>query len=270
MFIDTHCHINLMVKKDFDTPITEQELEAARTIIDQANQAGVTKIINVGTSLIESINSIKLAQKYDNIYAAIGIHPNDLNKNWKSELKELETYLKYKEEHKIIGIGEAGIDFHYPEYNIETQSSAFRKQIELALKYDLALVVHSRDGYELTLKILEEYIKDGLRGTIHCFSYDKDFAEQVIKWGFVIGIDGPITYPKNQQLRDIVKETSLNSIILETDAPYLPPQIIRGKTNQPLHIKTIAEYIALLRNEPLSTIANKTTNTANRIFKILN
>ena len=176
--------------------------------------------------------------------------------------------LKGAAQEKIVGVGECGIDRHYPDYNLQLQVDLFRAQIELALEHDLAVVVHSRDAYDETLRVLEEYAKHEPRAVIHCFSYDKMFADQVISWGFYVGIGGPITYPKNNELRAIAKQLDLDHIVLETDAPFLPPQEIRGKQNQPKYIKTIAEYLAELRGEPFQMVANTTTKNALKLFGI--
>lgn len=268
MLIDTHCHINMMVKKDFDRPLTQEEYSLAATIVQEAAEAGVTKIVNVGTSLVESENCIELAKRFSSVYAAIGIHPNDLTDSWKDDLKKLAQYLERKEELKIVAIGETGMDKHYPDYNIVRQREAFKAQIELTLKHDLALVVHSRDAAEETLRCLEEYKDQGLRGTIHCFSEDLSFAQTAISWGFALGIGGTITYPKNSTLRSVIRAVGLTHIILETDAPFLPPQIIRGKQNHPKYIRIIAEYIAEELTVSLDSIAQKTSANAEKIFKI--
>jgi TatD DNase family protein len=157
---------------------------------------------------------------------------------------------------------------HYPDYNLNRQRDAFKAQIELALEHNLALVVHSRDAYDETLKILEEYKNNSMRATMHCFSYDQAFANIVTSWGFVLGIGGPITYPKNNELRNVVLNADLKNIVLETDAPFLPPQVIRGKQNHPKEIATIAQYIAELRGETFDVIAQQTTDNALKLFNL--
>ena len=268
MLIDTHCHINMMIKKNFDVLLTPDEVNSTITIINQAKQKKVDRLINVGTSFIESKNCIQLAKTYPAIFATIGIHPNDLTKEWKNELKELEFFLKNKDENKIVGIGECGLDFHYPEYNIQQQKDAFKAQIELALENNVALVVHTRDAADETLRCIEEFKGQITKGIIHCFSEQMDFAQTVIEWDFAIGIGGTITYPKNNYLREIVQTVPLESIVLETDAPFLPIQSMRGKQNHPQYIYEIAEYIAQLRNEPLELVAEKTSKTATQIFRL--
>ncbi len=267
MLIDTHCHLNMIVKKKFDIKLTNQEIVVAKKIINDAHDNDVTTIINVGTSISESDNCITLAQTYKNCFATIGVHPNDI-KNWKEEYAQLKKWLQKKEELKIVGIGECGIDKHYSGYNLNVQHDVFKAQIELALENDLALVVHSRDAYDETLSILEEYKNDITRCIIHCFSYDQQFANIVISWGFHLGIGGTITYPKNNALRDIVTNTPLEQIVLETDAPFLPIQEMRGKQNHPKYIKDIAEYIANLKNCSYKEVAQQTTLNATSIFNL--
>lgn len=268
MLIDTHCHINLMVKKTFDTPFIEHDFYHAQKIIEDARQFGIKKIINVGTSIQESKNCIELSLRFPAVYAAIGIHPNDLSTEWKQDVQTLKMLLDTTKPGSIVAIGECGIDKHYPGYNLIQQQDAFRAQIELALTYNLPLVVHTRDAAEETLQCLQEFKDDNLRGTIHCFSEDLAFAQAVINLGFVLGIGGTITYPKNEYLRDVVRTVSLEKIILETDAPYLPIQSMRGKPNHPKHIANIAAYIAELRNIDIQTVTQTTTHTVEEIFKL--
>lgn len=268
MLVDTHCHMNMMVKEAFDRPLTTQEVAQAQPIVHQAQLQEVTTIINVGTSLVESNNCVALAQHYSNVYATVGIHPNDLTNDWKSDFKELEKLVQNKEHNKIVGIGECGLDYHYPDYNKQRQYDAFKAQIELALEHNLALVVHTRDAHDETLKSLEEFKGQISRGIIHCFSEDQSFADYTISWGFVLGIGGTLTYPKNNALREIFKNVSLEKIVLETDAPFLPPQTMRGKQNNPANIKLVAQYLAELRNESFETIANSTTQNAYKVFNI--
>ncbi|MGC2310087.1 MAG: TatD family hydrolase [Candidatus Babeliaceae bacterium] len=268
MLIDTHCHMNMMVKNSFDTPLTAEMFPFVQKIVLEAQKEDVCQIINIGTSIIESQNCITLAQKFPPVFATIGIHPNDVQPNWKKDFPTLQKWATEKEAHKIVGIGECGLDFHYPAYDLQRQKDAFKAQIELALEHDLALVVHTRDAHDETLHVLQEYEKHALRGTIHCFSEDISFAQQSIAWGFVLGIGGIITYPKNDQLREVVKTVGIEKIILETDAPFLPPQIIRGKQNHPVYIRVIADYCAQLLKIDFEKVASITTNNAQRIFQL--
>jgi TatD DNase family protein len=271
MFIDTHCHINMMVKKSFDVPLSNHEYEQAHTVVQQALTAGVATIINVGTSLVESENCVGLA-KLPGCYASIGIHPNDCTPSWRAELTTMQQRWFSSQEHlrelRIVAIGECGLDFHYENFDKQRQYDAFRAQIELALTYDLALIVHSRDAADETLMILDEYRKESLRGVMHCFSQDQLFADKVIQQNFVIGLGGTITYPKNEIVRLVAKNIALNKIILETDAPFLPPQEFRGQQNHPRFIPQIAKYLAELRQEPLEQVASTIFMTTKQLFKI--
>jgi TatD DNase family protein len=266
MLIDTHCHINIMIKKKFDEPITEDQLPLALQIIQQASDADVNQIINVGTSIIESKNCIELAKNFENLSAAVGIHPNDCTSHWQDDFNEIYRLVKNKAKNKIVAIGECGFDKHYPGFNIQRQKDAFNAHAELSLQQNLPLIIHSRDAAKETLEALDSFEGEPLRGVLHCFSEDLSFAEHVIEQNFLIGIGGPLTYPANDKLRDVLKHIPLEKILLETDAPFLPPQCIRGKENHPKYILTIAQFLAELRNQSLEEIAEQTTKNAYELF----
>ncbi|MCA9770434.1 TatD family hydrolase [Candidatus Dependentiae bacterium] len=268
MLVDTHCHINTIIKKDFDVPLPKNYVQLAQQIIDEATQHKVTTIINVGTSLQESIDCVSLAQCFKNVWATVGLHPNDCTSNWINDFKKIKALVHDKQYNNIVGIGECGMDFHYPEYNVQRQKDVFKAHIELALENNLALVIHTREAPEETLGVLSEYASQISRGVIHCFSEKQDFANQVIDWGFILGIGGTLTYPKNNYLRDIAQNVSLKKIVLETDAPFLPIQAMRGKKNHPKYIAEIAQFLANLRNESLYVITKQTTYNALRLFNI--
>lgn len=268
MLIDTHCHLNILVKTIFDIPLTHAQILAAQHYIDSAAEEKVTTIINVGTNVIESLNCIALAEQYPTVYATVGIHPDDCTENWKQDIQQFKKLLNNKQAAKIVGVGECGIDLYRPGYNLQRQQDAFKAQIELALEYDRALVVHSRNAPEETLAILDTYKKQLARVTLHCFSYSLPIARDVISMGFMLGIDGPVTYKKNDELRTIAQTVPLEHIVLETDAPFLPPQHIRGQQNEPKQIKTIAAFIAELRGISLDVCAEQTTANARALFNL--
>ncbi len=270
MFIDTHCHLNIMVKKEFDEPLNEQHFLIIENIIYEAEKNGVTTIINVGTSLPESINSVAIAKRFAPVYATVGIHPCDATATWRNDFKKLENLVKEKEQNKIVGIGETGLDFYHKPYDEQRQKDAFRAHIELALRHDLGLVIHVRDAGDELLRVLEEYVKEIKAATIHCFAQSLDFAKVVTGWGFYIGIDAPITYPKNDLLREVVRKISVDHLILETDAPFLPPQQFRGRQNHPAYIPIFAEIIAELKEMSLEQLAQATTKNAKKLFGFYN
>ncbi len=273
MLIDTHCHINIIIRgyahQSKTTKLSPEELTQAEYIIDQAKKNDVTTIINVGTDITESLLCLDLAEKFDNCYAIIGIHPNDITEDWGNDMQKLTQLTQNCSKNKIIGIGECGIDLHYPNYNVTRQQDAFKAHIELALHQDLALSIHSRDASEETFKIIDLYKKESnFRGIMHCFSYDQGYADEAIKANLVLGIGGTVTYPKNDVLRSVTSNVDLNKIVLETDAPFLAPQAVRGQNNYPAHIKIIAEFIAHLKGTSYEHVAQTTTNTVKTLCKL--
>lgn len=266
MFIDTHCHINIIAKESFDQEMTSGQIDAASVYVEQAKAAGVNTIINVGTSLIESLNCIALARRYTEIFATVGIHPCDASSSWKKDFSVLAQKAKQAEANKIVGIGEVGLDFFHKPFDKQRQIDCFKAHIELALELKLALSIHVRDAGEELLYVLDEYRREIDRAVIHCFSQSQDFANTVLAWGFYLGIDAPITYPKNEQLRSIVANTPLESLVLETDAPFLPPQAFRGKKNYPAYLPLFVPVIAELKNCSIEEVGSVTTKNAKRLF----
>lgn len=266
MFIDTHCHINIIVKEIFDRLLTSEEIVAAKDDVQKAKQAGVSTIINVGTSLIESLNCIELAKAYPEIFATVGIHPCDATPDWRKDFAIISEKAKEAEHLRIVGIGEVGLDFYHKPFDAQRQKDCFKAHIELALERNLALSIHVRDAGEELLYVLDEYRKEIKRAVIHCFSQSQDFANVVLDWGFYLGIDAPITYPKNDQVRSIVANTPLSSLVLESDAPFLPPQVLRGKKNHPSYLPMFVEVIADLKGVSVEEVAAVTTSNAKKLF----
>lgn len=268
MFIDTHCHLNMMVQKEKNEPLRDVHYPLIQNIIDVAHKNGVITIINVGTSLDESKNSISIAARFPSVLATVGIHPCDIVEGWRNEFKVLEQLVKEKEQHKIVGIGETGMDFYHKPFDQQRQRDAFKAHIELALRYELGLVIHVRESGDEVLRVLDEYVKEIKVATIHCFAQGLDFAKVVTDWGFYIGIDAPITYPKNELLREVVRKVSLDHIVLETDAPFLPPQQFRGKQNHPAYIPIFAQTVAELKEVSLEQLAQATSRNAKKLFSL--
>ncbi|MFA6263642.1 MAG: TatD family hydrolase [Candidatus Babeliales bacterium] len=270
MFIDTHCHLNMMTQKKPDELLREEDYPLIDAIVRQAHEACVETIINIGTGINESLNSIALARRYKNVYATVGIHPSDCGQYGSGSLRQalapLRTMLDRKEENKIVAVGEIGLDFFHKPYDRDLQIDFFTAQIELAGEYNLPVVVHIREAGDDVLKILEQYRTHNLRGVIHCFLQTEEFARTVLEWGWYVGLDAPITYPKNENLRQLFGRIPLKHILLETDAPFLPPQIYRGKQNSPAYIPLIADALALLHGVDRSTIEEATTANAQKLF----
>ncbi|RTL07157.1 TatD family deoxyribonuclease [Candidatus Dependentiae bacterium] len=266
--VDTHCHLNIIIKKEPEVTLSVDCLAIIKNIIAEATQHAVTTIINVGTSIPESNNCLLIAKANKEVFASVGVHPTDVDNNYKKNMQILKEWTQKKHEHKIVAIGECGLDLFHKTTSISLQENAFKAQIELALMYALPLIIHSRNAADETLRVLEPYIKDGLKGVFHCFSYDTNFAKQAIEWGFMLGIGGTITYPKNTGVQNAVRDCSLDHILLETDSPFLPIQSMRGKPNHPMYIPKIAQAIADIKLLHVETVSKQTTQNAFNLFNL--
>ncbi|KKQ33118.1 MAG: Mg-dependent DNase [candidate division TM6 bacterium GW2011_GWF2_37_49] len=268
MFIDTHAHMNLMTGNVEGQPLQPEHIESIKKIVDQAVTVGVGAIINVGTGFQDSQDCTSIARAFHNVFAAVGLHPCSSFSDWKDHFTAIKTLLKNKEQNKIIAIGEIGFDFHHEPFYKDHQTASFRAQIELALENKLPIIVHVRKAPDEFLAVVSEYVKDGLIGVIHCLTQDQAFTTQALALGFYIGIDGHITYPKNDALRATIKNVPLSQLLLETDAPFLPPQQFRGKQSSPAYIPLIADFIASLKDVSLAEIEEKTTANAIKLFQL--
>lgn len=269
--VDVHCHLNL---HKFDTDYDQ--------VIKDALNAGVTTIVNTGTSIPSSRKAVELAQEYDNLYAIVGVHPHHADKSDKEFEGEIQTnWLEKLEEiakkPKVIGIGEIGMDFYRYKSNgiVETplQEDAFRKQIELSIRLKLPLQIHTRLAWDETLNILSDYKNQLLPspGMFHCFSGSIEFARKVLDAGFYLGFDGNITYGgippgETTSLADLVKYAPIDRILTETDSPFLSPQKLRGTRNTPQNVIIVGEYIAELKGIPFEEVNVLTTENFERVF----
>ena len=245
--VDTHCHIS---KEDYDD---------IDLVIKEALESGISKIIISGCTKESIVESLKIADEYSCIFVTIGYHPSEADFISSEDLLLLEEQIKA---FPVIGIGEIGLDYHYGKENIDKQKNLFRKQLELAEKYHLPVVIHSRDATEDTISILKEY--PNVKGDIHCFSGSKETAKIYISMGYMIGIGGVVTF-KNSNLYKVVEEIG---ILLETDAPYLTPSPYRGKINSSKYIPLIAEKIADILKITIQEVADITTENATRLFDL--
>lgn len=246
--IDTHCHL---FKEDYDN--LEEVI---------SNMDGI--MVVAGTNRQTNQEVIELCKKYSNIYGVIGYHPEEVESFTDIELSYLESLLNNS---KIVGIGEIGLDYHYTQENKEKQREMFVAQIQLAKKYHLPIVVHSRDAIQDTYQILKDYHIEEIPSIMHCYSSSLEMAYEFIKLKMKLGIGGVVTFKNSSKLKEIVENINLENIVLETDSPYLTPEPYRGKKNQPKYIFHIAENIAQLRNIRVEEVLEKTTKNAQEIFK---
>lgn len=240
MLIDTHCHLYSEYYSDIDD------------IVNLAKKSNVNILINNGCDSKSNKEVIDLLDKYKNMYGAIGIHPEEVDNYSLDDIKFIEKNLNNK---KVVAIGEIGLDYHYSKENKEKQIKLFELQLDIANKYKVPVIIHSRDATEDTINILRKY---NIKGVIHSFSGSLETAKIYIKMGFLLGINGVVTF-KNCNLKDILVNIGLNNIILETDSPYLTPVPYRGKQNNPSHILDIAKYISEIFNVSLEEVSKITT-----------
>lgn len=269
MFIDTHCHIALMIGKDNETFFSAHDMHAIAEILDIILKNGVEACITIGTTTASSQGALYIAKHFPRVYAAIGIHPNDIADNWRKDSIDLDELIEQnKASGKLIAIGECGLDYHYQPFDKEAQKELFCAHIELAIKHQLPLIIHSRDAIKDTIDVIDRYKNEDLRGVMHCFSENIEYAKEIVDRGFVLGIGGAVTYPKNEYLRDVVRTVGIDAIVLETDAPYLAPQLYRGKPNTPAYIPIIAQEVARILHLDVAVVGEVTTKTVERVFGI--
>lgn len=249
MFIDTHCHLSVEDYNDIDFVMKENR------------ENDVCKIIISGCSYESIIESLTLSEKYDDIFVTIGYHPSEVKTVDDNKLQFLEEMLKQK---KVVGIGEIGLDYHYGKDDIERQKKLFEYQLKLAEKYQLPVVIHSRDATMDTINILNKF---RVKGVIHCFSGSIETAKTYISMGYLLGIGGVITF-KNSNLYKVVESIGLDNIVLETDSPYLTPEPFRGKQNSSKYIPIIGRKVSDILNISVEEVARITSNNASNIFDL--
>ena len=249
MFIDTHCHLSY---DDYDD---------ISLVVRQNVEAGIDKMIISGCTRSSIEESIKITEEYKNIYLTIGYHPSEARFTNTDDLKYLEEQIKSNK--KIVGIGEIGLDYHYGKEDIVEQKELFEKQLKLAEKYNLPVVIHTRDATFDTIEILKKYPR--VRGDIHCFSGSVETARIYISLGYMLGIGGVLTF-KNSNLYKVVENVGLDHIILETDSPYLTPVPHRGEKNSSKYIPLIAKRIAEILDVSIEEVSKKTLANTYKLF----
>lgn len=254
MLIDTHCHL------DF-----HQFADDLDEVIARALDVGVRKIVVPAVDLVDIPRVLALADTYQYVYTAVGIHPNntaELPADWLEQIRD------YAAHPKVIAIGEIGLDYYWNASPKEVQHETLAAQLELAFDLALPVIIHNRDASADVLRLLgESSLRDVEKpGVLHSFFGDWDTAVDAVGMGYFLGFTGPITYKKSDELRDIVREMPLDRILVETDAPFLAPQVRRGQRNEPAYVKFICDYIAELRGLTPDMMANITTENAACLF----
>ena len=247
MFVDTHCHLYRSYYEDFDD------------IIEQIKQSEIYRVINNGCDKNTNIEVIELINKYDLMYGAIGIHPESANEYTQDDLDFVEENIK---NNKIVAIGEIGLDYYWVKDNKDKQKELFEYQLKLAEKYNIPVIVHSREATQDTIDILKKY---NVKGIIHSFSGSYEVAQIYIKMGFLLGINGVVTF-KNCNLKDVIERIDVSNIVLETDSPYLTPVPNRGKRNDPTKVMDIAKFIADIKGISLIELSEVINGNLDKLF----
>lgn len=248
--IDTHAHINMLKNPS-------QEIE-------NSISKGVKTIIVPASSPEDFGDILKLAEMHGEIYAALGVHPEEISKCAGHTLKNM--YNLAAENEKIVAIGEIGLDYYWDRTNIEEQKTLFKNQIELAVSLNLPILVHDREAHADTFEILKN---SGVKKAIlHCFSGGAEFAEKCVKEGWLLGIGGIVTFKNSKKMKQVVKNIPLTSLVLETDAPFLTPHPFRGEENSPKYLEFIAKEIANIKDTTFEHVDKVTTQNALNFFNI--
>ena len=247
MFVDTHCHLYRSYYEDLDD------------VIDQIKESEIYRVINNGCDKKSNIEVLELVGKYDLMYGALGIHPESANEYTQEDLDYIEEHIK---DNKIIAIGEIGLDYYWVKDNKDKQKELFEYQLKLAEKYNVPVIIHSREATQDTIDILKRY---NVKGIIHSFSGSYEVAQIYIKMGFLLGINGVITF-KNCNLKDVIEKVDVKNIVLETDSPYLTPVPNRGKRNDPTKVMDIAKFISDIKGITLEELSKEINGNLSKVF----
>lgn len=254
MLFDTHTHLNL------DQFSRDQE-----AVINRAREAGVENMVVVGFDRKTIRAAIQLAETYDFIFAACGWHPVDAIEMTNEDLLRIEELASHP---KVVALGEMGLDYHWDRSPKNVQIDVFRKQIRLAKKVQMPIIIHNREATEDVIRILQEEDAKQVGGIMHCFSGNVDEAWQCLEMGFYISFGGPVTFKNAKMPKEVAKIVPLDRLLIETDCPFLCPHPHRGKRNEPAYVTFVAEKLAELKGITFSEIAEKTSDNARRLFAI--
>ncbi|MFV9511744.1 TatD family hydrolase [Tepidibacillus sp. LV47] len=254
MLIDTHAHLD-----------DEKFIEDREEVIQRAFDRGVKTIINIGYNKETILSTLELVNRYDFIYGAIGWHPNNAHEMTDQDFLWLEEQLNHP---KIVAIGEIGLDYYWDFAPKDIQQQVFRRQIQLAKRKGLPIVIHDRDAHQDVCQIIKEEGVKEIGGIMHSFSGSLEMAMECIEQGFYISFSGPVTFKNAKRPKEVASKIPIERILIETDSPYLTPEPYRGKRNESSYVKYVAEKIAELRGMTFEQIAQITTENAKRIFRL--
>jgi len=264
---DTHCHIHeALGKDDVADKWHEAGISDPAPLIEHATAADVTRLLCVGCTLRDSELAIALVQKHPKMWASIGIHPHEAAQYVEDEAARAR-FAALATKSKVVAVGECGLDYFYTHSPKADQERILRFQIELALEHDLPMIFHVREAFDDFWKIFDEY--KGIRGVIHSFTATEKELAEILERGLYVGLNGIMTFTKHVKQLDAARAVPLDKLLLETDAPFLTPQPLRGTINEPKYVRIIAEFLANLRQESLEELAQASTTNAQHLFGIL-
>lgn len=252
MYFDSHCHLTA---EQFDPDRDE--------VIQRALDAGVTRMLTLATDVTSSRAGIALAERFQGVYAAIGIHPESVRD---AALEDLNMLRELAAHEKVVAIGEIGLDDYWDKTTAELQQVFFESQLELAAELDLPVAMHDRDAHEKIIETLQKHPKT--RGVLHAFAGSLEMAQTAFELGLLVSFGGPVTFKNNKRAPDLIRALPLDKLLIETDSPYLTPHPHRGKRNEPLHVKLVAERIAELKGLSTDQVATQTTSSAKTLFRL--
>ena len=254
MIFDTHAHYD-----------DEQFDEDRDSLLCSMQEGGVGTIVHAGSDVASWEEIRALTARYPFIYGAAGVHPDDVGELNEENFMRLRAVLR---EEKMVAVGEIGLDYYWDNESHEVQKTWFIRQLELARELGMPVIIHSREAAADTLQIMKEHAR-GLKGVIHCFSYSAEMAREYVKMGFFIGVGGVVTFKNSRKLKEVVEETPLEYLLLETDCPYLAPVPNRGKRNSSLNLVYVAEQIAELKQLSYDEVVEQTEKNARRLYNLL-
>ena len=253
MIFDTHAH--------YDDSQFEKDRDM---VLASMPELGVGTIVNVSASYDSCRQAVALAEKYPFVYAAVGIHPDEVGALNEETFAEMKKLFQHK---KVVAVGEIGLDYYWDNEPHDVQQEWFIRQVELARELDLPVLIHSREAAADTMYVMKTYAQ-GLRGVIHCYSYSREMAEEYVKMGFYIGIGGVVTFKNAKKLKEVAKAVPLKRIVLETDCPYMAPEPFRGRRNQSSYLRYVAEKIAELKDISTEEVIAVTEENARKLYRL--
>jgi TatD DNase family protein len=262
--IDTHCHLDYIQRQD-DHPEGAMGTDPVQ-VLERARLVGVEFLVNPSVTPARFPDVIAMAERFENVYAAVAVHPTDVadiidSPHW---LADVEALLSHP---KVVAIGETGLDYYWDKTHVDLQKQCFKGLLELGRKHNVPVIVHDREAHEDVAQVISEV--PGVRGIMHCFSGDAAFARRMIELNFYISFAGNLTFKKAENLHEAARETPLEWILTETDSPFLSPVPFRGKPNEPARVKYVIEKIAELKNLTYEEVAEATTHNARTVFGLL-